>query len=89
MTIILHNSYTEENDRELPIEINDLSEPPVATSKSPTCGRVKLPHLVMRDEGAEMLRGRSSLRHSGRGLLQAPALALKLEQVAVVQQSVE
>lgn len=55
--------------------------PPVAGSNSPT-GRG-------RDEGAGMLRGRWALRHSRRRLLQPPALALKLQQVSVMQQAVE
>ena len=36
-----------------------------------------------------MLRRRGALRHSRRRLLQAPALAIKLEQVPVMQETVE
>ena len=70
-----------------PVGRDDAS--PAATSKSPTCGRVKLPHLRMRDEGAGMLRRRWPLRYSRRRFLQAPALAVTLQQVSVVEQTVE
>ena len=56
--------------------------PPVATSNSPTRGRVKLPHLEWRDGGT--LSDLRTRRNSRCGLLQSPALPFKLQQMPVV-----
>ncbi|MBU1613628.1 hypothetical protein KKC87_04370, partial [Patescibacteria group bacterium] len=48
----------------------------VATSNSPTCGRVKLPHRPRRRTGWKLMRGASFGSPCG-GLLQSPALALE------------
>jgi len=53
-----------------------LGIPRVATSNSPTCGRVKLPHRPRRRTGWKLMRGASFGSPCG-GLLQSPALALE------------
>ena len=64
------------------------AEAPVATSNSPTRGRVKLPHLSRwRDKGTLPVRwvlGNSRCRFA-----QAPALPVKLQQVPVVHQPIQ
>ena len=88
-SILGHLDCGEEGEAEEAPEPLEAGSAPAATSKSPTCGRVKLPHLRMRDEGAGMLRRRWPLRYSRRRFLQAPALAVTLQQVSVVEQTVE
>ena len=65
-----------------------FARPPVATSNSSTRGRVKLPHLqTWRDGGT--LPVRWTLGNSRRRFPQAPALSVKLQQMAVVHQPIE
>jgi SAM-dependent methyltransferase len=60
---------------------------PMATATSPTRGRCKFPHLSDGTKGT--LVGGCVLRNAGGGLLQPPALAVELEEVAVVHETVE
>lgn len=60
---------------------------PMATANSPTRGHCKLPHLG--DGTSGTLVGGCVLRNAGGGLLQPPALAVELQQVAVVHETVE
>ena len=60
---------------------------PAATSNSPTCGQVKLPHLTA--AGAGCLRAASALGKPLGGFLKPPALAFKLQQMTPVHHAVE
>ena len=66
---------------------DEIKLAPVATSNSSTRGRVKLPHLRWRDDGT--LLDARALGNSRGGLLQTPALALELQQVSVVHQTIQ
>jgi hypothetical protein len=61
---------------------------PAATSNSPTCGRVKLLHPEG-DGTSGILGSGSPAGNPCRCFLQPPALALELEEVAVMHQAVE
>ena len=67
--------------------LDRVNQTPAATSNSPTCGRVKLPHP--RVAGRGMLCGGGARRNSRCGFLQAPALAFKLQEMAMVHEAVE
>ena len=60
---------------------------PAATSKSPTRGQVKIPHLTAADTG--WLRGSGAFGKTLGGLPHAPALALELQQMTVMDDAVE
>ena len=61
---------------------------PVATSNSPTCGRVKLPRHS--DGGQVVNLGRSaSFRSSCGSLLESPALSFEAQQVSVVHEPIQ
>ena len=65
-----------------------LGKAPAATSKSPTCGRVKIPHPVGDGTGSMLALGGPFDNPCG-GFFQSPAFPLELEQVTVVHQAVE